>query len=377
MNINKNPLDNLTNTNKPTPHSPPLPNNKNQKVRLEKRLGKVQKSMKKSNKKVRKVIFRHSLSPGDLVMMTAAVRDMKLSHPDIQIDVRTPAAELWENNPHLTKLEENDPDVKIYKIEYPIVHNSNEGQYHFIHGFRKDIQNKLNIRIKSTIFKGDIHISDEEKSWMSQIEEMGIKEDFWIINSGIKYDFTAKAWNPSYYQKVVNHFRGKITFVQIGEKDHWHPPLKGVINLVGKTDLRQLIRLIYHSIGVVCPVTLVMHLAAAIEMKKTPPLNRACVVIAGGREPSIWEKYCNHRYLDANGCLDCCDRGGCWKSRCQKVGDGDEKDRKDLCVYPVQTNYDFKEEKLVIPKCLDIIKPSDVIRAIEMYYKGGVLKYNS
>ena len=130
----------------------------------------------------------------------------------------------------ITKMNEKDEDVEVFKLEYPLIHNSNKGQYHFIHGFRKDIENKLGVTIKSTDFKGDIHISDVEKSWINQVEESGIKDKFWIMMAGGKYDFTAKWWNPDYYQAVVDHFKGKITFVQCGEKNHWHPPLKNVIS---------------------------------------------------------------------------------------------------------------------------------------------------
>ena len=81
--------------------------------------------------------------------------------------------------------------------------------------------------------------------------------------------------------------------------------------------------------------------------------------------------------METNGALKCCDNGGCWKSRCSKVGDGDNKDiNKDLCLHPVETDIDFKSGKLKIAKCLDMIKPEDVIRSIEMYYEGGVLEYN-
>jgi len=328
--------------------------------------------------KYKKFIFKVGLSPGDIVMLTAAIRDLKLGHPYLDIDVRTPAGEIWENNPHLSELDEKDPSVKSLYLDYPLIHDSNEGQYHFIHGYRKDIEHKLGISIKPTKFKGDIHISDTEKSWISQLEEMSIKDDFWIIMSGGKSDFTCKFWNPKYMQEVVDHFKGLITFVQCGSNEknkdveHIHPTLDGVINLIGRTDLRQFIRLIYHSVGVICPVTFSMHAAAAIEMKKTPPINRPCVVIAGGREPPQWEEYPNHKFLSTNGCLDCCDNGGCWKSRCQTIGDGDPKDQeKELCIYRVKVS-----DNLVIPKCMDMIKPKDVIRAIEQYYEGGVLKYN-
>ena len=324
-----------------------------------------------SKKKNRKVLLENWQSPGDILMLTAAVRDLKLSHPEIEVGVKTSCGEIWENNPYITEFDKDDKDVEKFRVEYPLVHSSNEGQHHFIHGFRYDIENKLKVDIKPTKFKGDIHISDDEKSWMSQVEEMGIKDKFWIMMAGGKYDFTAKWWPSKYYQRVVDHFKGKITFVQCGEKHHHHPELKNVINLVGKTDLRQFIRLIYHSIGVVSPITFAMHAAAATECKHGL-LNRPAVVIAGGREPSQWEKYPHHRFLEVNGCLDCCDNGGCWRSRCHQVGDGDKKDSKEeLCFYPVR-----QRGKIYVPKCMFMIKPKDVIRAIELYYEGGILKYN-
>ena len=328
----------------------------------------------------KKIILKNFQSPGDILMLTAGVRDLKLSNPNLKIDVRTSASEIWDNNPHLTPLNEKDEDVTIFNIDYPAIHNSNNGPWHFVHGFRLELEKQLKTKIKATQFKGDIHISNEEKMWMSQIEEMEIKDKFWIIISGGKYDFSAKWGNPLYFQEVIDYFKNKVTFVQCGQSDHWHPKLNNVIDLVGKTNLRQFIRLIYHSVGILCPITFAMHAAVAIESKHGL-INRPCVVVAGGREPSQWEKYPHHRFLETNGCLDCCNNGGCWRSRCQKVGDGDKKDTEHLCLHPTEIDFDFnndkiKDEKLKIAKCINMIKPKDIIRAIEMYYDGGILKYN-
>lgn len=304
-------------------------------------------------------------------MLTAAVRDLFAAYPKrFTVDVRTSAPQLWENNPYLTPTP-NDGDAAHIQMEYPLIQHSNGRPYHFIHGFVKFLEQKLNLRIEVTRFCGDIHLSQQEKCWMSQVEELGHRGPFWILVAGGKYDFTAKWWSPESYQQVVDHFRGRIQFVQCGEGGHWHEPLRNVINLVGKTDLRQFVRLMYHAEGVVCPVTFAMHLAAAVESKPGRPKNRPCVVIAGGREPAQWEAYPHHRYLSTNGALDCCADGGCWKSRCQPVGDGDSKDH-DLCKYPVAIR-----SSLRIPRCMDMITPEDVIRQIEMHFEGGILKYAS
>src|SRR5690606_2938423 len=138
---------------------------------------------------------------------------------------------IWESNPHITKLDEADRKVQLINMEYPLVHQSNKRPYHFLHGFVQFLEDKLGLRIPVTEFRGDIHLAEMEKRWMSQVAEAGHKGPFWIIVAGGKFDFTAKWWDPAAYQAVVDHFQGRIQFVQCGEAAHWHPALNGVINL--------------------------------------------------------------------------------------------------------------------------------------------------
>lgn len=361
--------------------------------------------------KRRKLVLVNLLSPGDIMMMTAAVRDLHRAHPRQFItDVYTSVGELWENNPYVTKLpykverlgDQKEPsneyekivpardikftfedkDIEVYDVgydgEYPAsINRSNQNAYHFIHGYAQDLEQKLGLRVPVTEFKGDIHISDQEKMWMSQVQELGIHENFWLVFSGGKYDYTAKWWNPDSYQAVVDHFKGRILFVQCGDPSHFHPPLKGVVNLIGKTSARQLIRLMYHSTGVICPVTFAMHLSAAVPMRTFDihghklPANRPAIVLAGGREAMHWEAYPHHQFMHTVGALPCCSKGGCWKSRCQPVGDDDPKD-ENLCTHPVKVS-----ETLQIGKCQTMITPQVVSDAISMHYEGGMLKYNN
>jgi ADP-heptose:LPS heptosyltransferase/SAM-dependent methyltransferase len=319
---------------------------------------------------MRRLILKSFQSPGDILVLTATVRELHHAHPgEFQTDVRTSADAIWQNNPFLTKLEESQADVEHLMMHYPLINQSNQSPYHFLHGYVQYLEQHLGVRIPLTRFKGDIHLSNEEKNAPCPGLESGVPESFWIIIAGGKYDFTAKWWSPASYQRVVDHFQGRITFVQCGEQGHWHKPLLGAINLVGKTGLRDFIRLMYHADGVVCPVTFAMHLAAAVETKPGRSRCRPCVVIAGGREPPHWEAYPQHQFISTVGTLSCCAEGGCWKSRCQLVGDGDEKDRHNLCDQPIQIAADLR-----IPRCMDMITPDEVIRRIELYYDGGILK---
>jgi len=299
-------------------------------------------------------------------MLTAAVRDLHVAHPGkFATDVRTPCGPLWLHNPHITRLDENDPEVEQIDCSYPLIHKSNQRPVHFLQGFTDFLSERLGVSILPTMFKGDIHLAEEEKRWMSQVQEITRQPvPFWIVVAGGKYDYTIKWWDHTRYQKVVDHFRGRIFFVQVGESRHEHKRLRGVLDLRGKTNLRQFVRLMHHAQGVLCPVTFAMHLAAAVEPRAGAPRQRPCVVVAGGREPAHWEAYPHHQFIHTIGSLSCCAWGGCWKARTVPLGDGDSKDES-LCKQVVGT----------LPKCMDMISAEEVIRRISLYFDGGVLKY--
>ena len=314
---------------------------------------------------MRKLILKNMQSPGDIVMLTAAVRDLHKTCPGAFVtDVRTPSPGLWENNPWITKMADDEPGVELIECHYPLIHRSNQTPVHFLQGFTDFLSEKLGVAIQPTEFRGDIHLSDKVKSWMSQVQEIvGVRVPFWIIVSGGKYDFTAKWWDPDRYQQVVDAFAGRVLFVQVGERRHYQPPLHNVIDLRGKTSIRQLVRLVHHAQGVLCGVTFPMHLAAAVPVRGKPK-NRPCVVVAGGREPPHWEAYPHHQFIHTVGSLKCCDHGGCWRARAVPLGDGDKKDLPEsLCVDPVGK----------LPRCMDMITAADVTRRIEMYFRGGAI----
>ncbi|HKS38054.1 MAG TPA: glycosyltransferase family 9 protein [Verrucomicrobiae bacterium] len=316
------------------------------------------------------MILRSYYSPGDIVMLTAAVRDLHKCHPGrFLTDVRTSCPEFWEANPYLTRLKEKDPEVELIDCECPLINRCNEAPHHFIEGFIHFLSDRLGLQIRPTSFKGDLHITALEKSWFSQVHELtGEDTPFWIVAAGGKYDVTIKWWDNERYQAVVDHFRDRIQFVQVGETGHHHPRLEGVIDLRGKTDLRELVRLVYHSQGVLCPVTCLMHLAAAIETKPAFPRKRPCVVIAGGREPAHWEAYPHHQFIHTIGALRCCANGGCWKDRVYPLGDGDTRDKPENLCQNLAGH---------LPRCMDMITPSDVIGRIEKYVEGGMARYLS
>ena len=313
---------------------------------------------------VQKLILTHYLAPGDVVMLTAAVRDLHHAYPGRFItDVRTSCPALWENNPYLTPLDLGDPEVRAVHCHYPLIHQSNQRPVHFLEGFIEFLNETLGLRIQLSRFHGDIHLSRPEKRAPSLLRQgTGLDLPYWIIVAGGKRDFTIKWWHFRRWQAVVDHFRGRLLFVQVGEACHYHPPLRGVVDLRGRTSLRDLVRLVYRAEGVLCPVTLVMHLAAAVECPPGGRPVRPCVVVAGGREPPHWEAYPHHQFIHTVGALPCCAAGGCWRSRIMPLGDRNEKDHpQQLCQRVVSG----------LPACMAMVTPEEVCRRIEFYLSGS------
>jgi ADP-heptose:LPS heptosyltransferase len=149
-------------------------------------------------------------------------------------------------------------------------------------------------------------------------------------------------------------------FLQVGSAEHDHPTLDGVVNLVGRTDTRQLICLACHAQGGLGPITFLQHLCAAFE--------KPYVALLGGREPVSWTQYPLQTTLHTLGKLPCCRTHACWRSRVVALNDGAEQDRS-LCEAPVLTM------SRPVGKCMAIIRPEEVIRAIEACYDGGAMSY--
>jgi hypothetical protein len=313
----------------------------------------------------RKIILRNFQSPGDLVMMLYAITSLHETYPgEYATDVRCAVPDIFKFNPLITPLEETDSDVTQIKMEYPQVHESNAKPARFTTAFTHFLADNIGRPIKHCNFSGILPIAADEQSWFSAIhEKLGRDVPYWVLNAGHKYDFTAKTWSFARYQELVDRFPN-VWFVQVGSKEHNHPELRGanLIRMVGQTNTRQLIRLVYNSFGVISPVSFAAHLSYAVPAH--PRFNRASrasIVIAGGREPAHWEQGPNQHFIHTHGMLPCCDVGGCWKSRVVPLNDNDKKDGS-LCVAPIKMH-----DGQWVPKCMDMIAVADVARIIERY----------
>lgn len=305
------------------------------------------------------------LAPGDILMLTAAVRDLHVAAPGkYLVEVRTDFPDLWRNNPYVTHFAANDPDVREYPMHYhELLWESHRMPYHFLHGYARDLSKHTGERIDVTQFRGDIHLSAAEKAQPSLVERLA-KGPYAVVMAGGKLDNSAKWWNPASYQAVVDHFRGRLTFIQCGESHQWHPPLRDTPSLVGKTSIRDFLRVIYRAELVVCPITFAMHAAAAVPRPPEREGVRPCVVIAGGREPPHFVQYPGHQFFSTLGQLPCCARQACWANHAQSGLNGPVDCKRPLKVL----------EDLSIPECMARITPEMVIASIEAWISGGMIE---
>jgi ADP-heptose:LPS heptosyltransferase len=295
----------------------------------------------------RKLLLVNHLSPGDVLCLTAAVHSLHRTHPgEFVTAVDTSAPALWDHNPDVVLEGEGFERVQTH---YPLVHESNQRAVHVLEGYCAFLEENLKVRVPLLVNRPLLYLSPEEKSWMGQVQEVfGHRGKFWLLGAGRKQDFSAKFWGSENYQRLVDLLRGRVLFVQVGAAEHHHPPLRGVLNLVGRTDLRQLVRLVWHADGAVGGTTLLMHLAAALE--------KPYVCVQGGREPVSWNAYPRSHQLHTVGSLPCCKEGGCWRSRTVALGDGSEQD-KSLCDHPVPGPEP-------VPRCLELIRPEYVAETV-------------
>lgn len=303
------------------------------------------------------VVLCSSLSPGDILIMTHAVRELARTG-QYCLDVKTPFPDLWLNNPHLSQLQE-----PIYRLQISYseaIQKCNQRDKHFAWGYLEDVNRRLNADARLSDLRPDLHLSDLEP----QASKYCIDRPYWVIVNGGKRDFLTKIWDPCYAQRVVDMTVGDIAWVQIGRSADIHYPLRNVIDLTDKTTLREALWLIRRSRGVLCPVTWTMHAAAA--------LNRPCVVVAGGREPWWWEAYTAetwrrnigsdppddfvpHQYLHTIGRMDCCKFGGCWRPKLH------DPDPQRNCVLQVLGPARSQ------PQCLAQQTPERVVAAMQSY----------
>lgn len=280
---------------------------------------------------------------GDAVAMTAAIYSLHRAYPGRYRTAVKGWSEVFQYNPDVVPISE---EMAMLYMHYPAVRDSNDRGIHFMQAWCEHLGKALGISVPLLTNRPHLYFTNAQPP----------PGDFWLICSGGKGDFTAKRWGG--YQEVVSLLKRRVRFVQVGAAGDDHPHLDGAENLVGKTHLRTLFNLTRRARGVLCGVSLLMHVAAALE--------KSAVVIAGGREPVQWNSYPKQQYIHTVGLMPCASYRGrvgeaCWRSRVHPLGDGSHFDQ-DICERPDGD----------VAGCMSMIRPESVAELVMRYNELGV-----
>lgn len=318
------------------------------------------------------LLLQTDQAPGDAVVITAAIYSLHKAHPGrYATSIESYWPDVFEHNPDVVDnimatggaiLQQG---CGVVRMHYPAIHQSNDRGIHFMEGMCEFLGSALGISVPLATDRPCLYFDDSQPPI----------EDYWLVCSGGKRDMTNKLWGWRNYQEVVTRLRGSVKFIQVGgsrppvpwredcagSQEDDHPPLRDTIdNLVGKTTLRDLFNLVRQARGILCGVSLPMHVAAALD--------RPAIVIAGGREPVAWNAYPKQQYVHTIGALPCRDILGhigraCWRSRVVPLGDNTSLDR-DTCERPINVG-----SSQVLPACMTMISP-ELVAELVLRYNG-------
>lgn len=246
----------------------------------------------------RSIALQCSQQPGDVLCMTAAIRSLHLTYPGrYTVSVETPYPSIFWHSPDVVAT----PGEQI-AMHYPAIHASASRGIHFMQAWCEHLGEALHVPLPLVTNRPALYFDSE-----------AVPNDYWLVCPDVS-DFTAKRWDG--WQEVVDSLP-HLRFLQVGLGG---APLHGVTDATGQTSLRELFDLTRGCRGVLCGVSLLMHIAAAVE--------KPAVVIAGGREPVQWNAYPKQHYVHSVGDLPCAKP--CWKRTIEE------------CEHPIG----------VIPKCM-------------------------
>ena len=137
------------------------------------------------------------------------------------------------------------------------------------------------------------------------------EDDFILVNNGVDVIHRGmrqtKCWEK--WDELVPLLPMKV--VQVGTLND--PPIEGVIDLRGQTNLKQLIYLIKKATSIIVTEGGIMHVAYAVK-------NPNVVVLGGPTQGPLFE-YPGHRWVTSYVCGDCWSTTDDWYARCPKGTD--------------------------------------------------------
>ena len=263
--------------------------------------------------------------PGDCWCLTRYIRDFATQFPDDELAPVIPSPEIFRFNPYSPMAVPGADQIR-FQFEKPVgrpTYGNFNTKDTMVSAIYAGINAKTGRNVEIRTEAPEIYFSQEEQTYSI----VSLDRPICVINAGWKYDIPVKFWGSEKFQAVVDAMKDRIQFVQVGASRRgtdFHIPLSGVLNLVGKTTIRELAQLVYHADFVLSGISQLHHLAG-IQCYKP----RHCITVAGGREPENWAN-CHRRdgvtwhWISVNKDFRECavpdsrfhDAPGCWEHEC-------------------------------------------------------------
>lgn len=300
----------------------------------------IQRPPSPQKPQVRRITLDNSLCSGDCVVATMAIESFASEYRGrFKLAVNAHNNQrIFENNPHLTQLDRKDSE--FHRWTYTSwIGESTRRPIHFGEAYTQSLGKILGVNLTLNTNRPHLYLSAEEMSRPRLIDG-----DYWVMVTTSKNDFQTKRWLPEHWQRVVD-LLPDVRFASVGLSKHNYVPVSGVIDLVDKTSLRELMLLVYHSKGGVGPSTFLQHLCAAFE--------KPYVLVDSAREPASWMTYPLQTSLIKHGTLACCSSGACWRTKLSGTSS--------LCSQVDDSG------SVPVSRCIIMINPEQVVEAIQSY----------
>jgi len=246
------------------------------------------------------ILHFYGNTPGDDLMCTAVLREMRRrGYRSLWMMSRFP--ELFEGNPDVDRVVPHDERYDRYAqwmggrswyVHYGgHDHERDQSpipQQHIIASMCASCELTGEVTLRPYL-----HLTDDERA-AGRLAPRQIV----LHSSGLSAHSAMrnKEWVEGRMQEVVNALRDEYTIVQLGAATD--PGLDGVVDLRGRTSMRQSAAIIASSVLTVAQVGFLMHLTRAVD--------RPAVIIYGGREQPWQTGYsCNTNLFTSLSCAPC------------------------------------------------------------------------
>ncbi len=297
------------------------------------------------------LLIEQRLSPGDMLGgVVPLVESIHKQFPgEYLTDVAGTAADVFfAYSPHRTRL--RSPDRRFYA--HYNVNGSDQRSFSFAQAHCDHFSEVMKLKkpLINQTRKPSIYLTEQEREPIAELPA-----HYLVMTAGYKTDCDVKGKGSHLlWADVVEYCRSVgVEVLQVGERNsaHVHDPIPGAVDLVGRTSLRQLVRLVSQAVATLSSISLLTHVSAAFDV---PNL---CV---SSRESHDFAMYRTTIPFHCIGLLSCASgeaAGGCWRNTLEPVL-VNGKPRGDHCALPV-----IQEDGSMVPTCTNVVRQSGAVQA--------------